>query len=183
MASKARLPVRVNRVDFACPQHVWLGDIFGTRVIGFAGSSALSALFWLGPGLLKFCVHVACRANHLLRSKAVQPLAEKICPCAVGQITFTPSRHPVPSRGAARNRHERGAGCGGRWSRRKACAETSGRRSRVVLAPRRWRQVGDDCFGNRAVDGDNKPGSPGRARSKPLKPLRRECRVYPVNLW
>jgi hypothetical protein len=25
--------------------------------------------------------------------------------------------------------------------------------------------------------------SPGRARSKPLKPLRRECRLIPVNLW
>jgi len=25
--------------------------------------------------------------------------------------------------------------------------------------------------------------SPGRARSKPLKPLRRECRMIPVNLW
>jgi hypothetical protein len=32
-------------------------------------------------------------------------------------------------------------------------------------------------------DGDNKPGSPGRARSKPLKPLRREGRIDPVNLW
>jgi len=24
-------------------------------------------------------------------------------------------RRPVPNRGAARDRHERGAGCGGRW--------------------------------------------------------------------
>jgi hypothetical protein len=28
-----------------------------------------------------------------------------------------------------------------------------------------------------------KPGSPGRARNKPLKPLRREGRIDPVNLW
>src|SRR5580698_4258241 len=51
-----------------------------------------------------------------------------------------------------------------------------GRRNRVVLTPRRWRQVlkkltllGDD--------GDKKARSPGRARRKPLKPLRGECRV------
>jgi hypothetical protein len=28
-----------------------------------------------------------------------------------------------------------------------------------------------------------KPGTPGRSRSRPLKPLRGECRVIPVNLW
>jgi hypothetical protein len=92
MASKTRFPVWVVRVYFACPQHVWLGDVFGTRVIGFAGSSALSALFWLGPGLLKFCVHVACRANHLLRSKAVQPPAEKFALAPSGK---SPLRLPA----------------------------------------------------------------------------------------
>jgi hypothetical protein len=44
-----------------------------------------------------------------------------------------------------------------------------GRRSRVVLTPRRRRQV---CGGNSAGDGDKKARSPGRARNKPLKPLR-----------
>src|SRR5258707_15331436 len=44
-----------------------------------------------------------------------------------------------------------------------------GRRSRVVLTPRRRRQVGG---GNSADDGDKKARSPGRARNKPLKPLR-----------
>ena len=43
------------------------------------------------------------------------------------------------------------------------------RRSRVVLTPRRWRQVGGIIS---ADDGDNKARSPGRARRKPLKPLR-----------
>jgi hypothetical protein len=47
----------------------------------------------------------------------------------------------VPShRGATRDRHGRGTGCGGR-----GCADNerrkSGRRSRVVLTPRRWCQV------------------------------------------
>jgi hypothetical protein len=39
------------------------------------------------------------------------------------------------------------------------------------------------CLRITACDGDNKPGSPGRARRKPLKPLRREGRNDPVNLW
>src|SRR3954447_21252717 len=42
-----------------------------------------------------------------------------------------------------------------------------GRRSRVVLTSRRWRQV---C--SNADDGDKKARSPGRARRKPLNPLR-----------
>ena len=44
----------------------------------------------------------------------------------------------------------------------------------MVLTPRRRRQV---CGDNSAGDGDKKARSPGRARRKPLKPLRRECRV------
>src|SRR4030081_3522930 len=44
-----------------------------------------------------------------------------------------------------------------------------GRRSRVVLAPRRWRQVGGVIS---AGDGGKQARSPGRARRKPLKPLR-----------
>src|ERR1700738_5316259 len=52
-----------------------------------------------------------------------------------------------------------------------------GRRSRVVLTPRRWRQVRG---GDSADDGGKQARSPGRARRKPLKPLRRECRVIPV---
>jgi hypothetical protein len=52
-----------------------------------------------------------------------------------------------------------------------------GRRSRVVLTPRRRRQVGDDAS-HHADDGDKKARSPGRVRRKPLKPLRRKCRVF-----
>jgi hypothetical protein len=44
-----------------------------------------------------------------------------------------------------------------------------GRRSRVVLTPRRWCQVGGS---NSADDGGKRARSPGRARYKPLKPLR-----------
>jgi hypothetical protein len=44
-----------------------------------------------------------------------------------------------------------------------------GRRSRVVLTPRRWRQVGERNF---TGDGGKKARSPGRARNKRLKPSR-----------
>ena len=51
------------------------------------------------------------------------------------------SSHPVPLRGAFRERHERGAGM--RWT--QAARETGvlagGRPNRVVLTPRRWCQV------------------------------------------
>src|SRR5579872_6999929 len=54
-----------------------------------------------------------------------------------------------------------------------------GRRSRVVLTPRRWRQVCGDIPQAMVA---KKPGSPGRARRKPLKPLRGECRATGVTV-
>jgi hypothetical protein len=68
-------------------------------------------------------------------------------------------------------------GCGMRWTlwRRKTSGARSGRRSRVVLTPRRWRQVGGSVS---AGDSGKKARSLGRARRKPLKPLRGECRVF-----
>src|SRR5580692_694729 len=48
-------------------------------------------------------------------------------------------------------------------------AYSCGRRSRVVLTPRRWRQVGERNF---TGDGGKQARSPGRARSKLLKPSR-----------
>jgi len=67
-------------------------------------------------------------------------------------------------------------GQGMRWTRRRADERPArGRRSRMVLMPRRWHQVGG---GNSADDGGKKARSPGRVRSKPLKPLRGECRAF-----
>jgi hypothetical protein len=95
-------------------------------------------------------------------------------PVGTGVLRFG----PVPLRGAARDRHGRGAGCGGR-----GCAldewRGGGRRSRVVLTPRRWCQVRESNF---ADDGGKRARSPGRARRKPLKPLRGECRVNRCDL-
>jgi hypothetical protein len=79
-----------------------------------------------------------------------------------------------PHRGAARDRHGRGAGCGGRGVALLTRARTRGRRSRVVLTPRRWRQASRRYP---LGDGGKQARSPGRARYKLLKPLRGECRV------
>ena len=77
------------------------------------------------------------------------------------QFTHAPSH---PARGAARDRHETRGGM--RWPRwtRLTSVTRCGRRSRVVLTPRRWRQVSRVTSWS---DGGKKARSPGRARSKP----------------
>src|SRR5713226_8368422 len=110
---------------------------------------------------------------------------------------------PVP-RGAARDRHGRGAGCGGRGSvgaqmesqggsfiglvsvvqhadeRRMLRTEKSCGPDAPTLASSLRRRVpaqpGQTCRQS-ASDGGKQARSPGRARRKPLKPLRREGRV------
>jgi hypothetical protein len=93
--------------------------------------------------------------------------------------------HPGLTGGAFRDRH-------GRWVRdavdaacqARSSARTNdiarGRRSRVVLTPRRWRQVLEKQASCKLLGGDGgkQARSPGRARNKPLKPLRREGRVF-----
>jgi hypothetical protein len=99
------------------------------------------------------------------------------CPVPFAKIfwfTFDPNHLfifaiPAQYRGAFRDRHERRA-----WDAMDAVAPRTngafrGRRSRVVLTPRRRRQVGERNFTD---DGDKKARSPGRARNRLLKPLR-----------
>jgi hypothetical protein len=98
---------------------------------------------------------------------AVQPSLQKYFASPIGRSSFIDSAvHPTEGRiaivtdagldamDAAATRDER-----------RRC----GRQSRVVLTPRRWRQVGGS---DSAGDGGKKARSPGRARRKPLKPLR-----------
>ena len=61
---------------------------------------------------------------------------------------FYNSRRPVPKEGRCATSSTRK---GMRWTRRrrKTSGASRGRRSRVVLTPRRWRQVGDDAFASR----------------------------------
>jgi hypothetical protein len=98
-----------------------------------------------------------------LRS-VVQPLSQKYF--CFSESTNQSIPHPVPPlpRGAYRDRH-------GRWVRDVVDAwvlqdelHRGVRRSRVVLTPRRWRQVGGIIS---AGDGGKQARSPGRARSKP----------------
>jgi hypothetical protein len=75
---------------------------------------------------------------------------------------------PVPQRGVSRSSRtlERDAVDAGALEDER---RFRGRPSRVVLTPRRRRQVDG---GNSVGDGDKQARSPGRARNKPLKPLR-----------
>ena len=76
---------------------------------------------------------------------------------------------PAQHRGAFRDRHERRAGDAMDASCAFDESASCGRRSRVVLTPRRRRQVGERNF---TGDGDKKARSPGRARNRLLKPSR-----------
>jgi hypothetical protein len=118
----------------------------------------------------------------------VQSFSEKYSTSPLGRHSFIDLLSRL-ARGAYRDRHGRwvrdavdAAASGALANRRADERRFRGRRSRVVLAPRRWRQAGDDAS-HHTGDGGNKARSPGRARNKPLKPLRRECRMRPVNLW
>ena len=77
----------------------------------------------------------------------------------------------IPARTEGRFAIVTNVGQGMRWTRVALLtrAPTCGRRSRVVLTPRRRRQASQKCLRG---DGDKKARSPGRARRKPLKPLR-----------
>src|SRR6202161_3416085 len=99
----------------------------------------------------------------------VQSLAQKYSGSLLTQITCISSAIPAHTQGAFRDRHERRVGM--RWTRVALLTRAlfRGRRSRVVLTPRRWRQVGERNF---TGDGGNKARSPGRARNKLLKPSR-----------
>ena len=77
------------------------------------------------------------RANY---RKPFKPLGEKYSGFPPDPNHLTIRRCPAPPRGVC-DRHGRGAGCGGREERSRRERFCCGRRSRVVLMPRRWRQV------------------------------------------
>ena len=110
---------------------------------------------------------IARRANQLrcFWTPLSSPLSKNIS-ALQNQKSAYMSPRPVPQRGVAQRHETRG---GMRWTQAapKTRAFSSGRRSRVGLAPRRRRQV----RGSRSAgDGDKPARSPGRARRNPLKP-------------
>src|SRR5258705_1349583 len=126
----------------------------------------------------------------------VQPPLQKFSGSAFDKNQFNESGHP-PHRGAYHDRHERGAGCGGRGSVLRAKRLQGGFYESVsdtehaderrllrtakscgpdapTLASSLRRHVGPTGLRQptSADDGGKQARSPGRARSKPLKPLR-----------
>jgi len=92
------------------------------------------------------------------------------------------SRHPGPTNEGRRDRHGRWA-----WDAVDAgCASDEGAIPADGEVVWSWHPDADAKLATMlrivACDGGKKARSPGRARSKPLKPLRRECRVFRLQL-
>src|SRR5450631_323569 len=100
-----------------------------------------------------------------LVDRRVQPPLQKYFTSPVGQIISTNSPHPTPQEGRIMAVAKRGVGCGGRGSVLRAMGSQGGfrpvsdhkhadercccvRQNRVVLTPRRWRQVLRSCVGS-----------------------------------
>ena len=109
------------------------------------------------PARKKF--RLCCRANHLYELAPFLPRQEG----RLATVTNVGVRNAVDERALPDGRY------------------LVGRRSRVVLAPRRWCQVLESKL--LRDDGDKKARSPGRPRRKPLKLSRGECRLISVYLW
>jgi hypothetical protein len=76
-----------------------------------------------------------------LVDRRVQPPLQKYFASPVGQIISTNSCHPVPHRGAYRDRHERGMGCGGRGSVLRAMGSQGGFLGIRERSPARGREM------------------------------------------
>src|ERR1700733_5715807 len=113
----------------------------------------------------------------------VHSLCQKYFALPVGQIIFIPSRRPVPDRGALRGRHDSlardamDAVVSKRRTTRRRTAKSCGPDVSTLTFNRPMMLT--HCGG----DGGKKARSPGRARKKPLKPSRGECRNVSAYLW
>ena len=96
------------------------------------------------------------------------------------QAPFRPSR--ARTRGVSRSSRTLDAGSGGRFGASRRTALTRTAKSCGPDIPTLI-SSGRQCLRIAACDGDNKPGSPGRSRRKPLKPLRGESRMIRQYLW
>src|SRR5471030_923674 len=107
----------------------------------------------------------------------VQPFFQKYFHSLLTQITCISLA--IPSHTEGRFAIVTDVGHGMRWTQAAHLTRAipCGRRSRVVLTPRRWCQVGERNF---ADDGGKQARSPGRARGKPLKPSRAGMPGVPV---
>jgi hypothetical protein len=120
------------------------------------------------------------RANATGARSVVQPLLQKYSDFQKWQISLYPWPSRFHKRGASRSSRTLDAGCDGRKALRAILARTNG-------ADRTAKSCGPDASTlvsswriQFADDGDKRARSPGKARNKPLKPLRGECRAFPV---
>jgi hypothetical protein len=133
------------------------------------------------------CRHIAGRRpgrgdlpvgkNFRISENAVKPLSQKYSGFQKTQISFiTPPSRPTPK---GRFAIVTDVGGGMRWTRMRCKTGSVGADGEVVWS--RHPDAGVRSAGKYpAADGGKKDRSPGRARRKPLKPLRGECRVSPV---
>jgi hypothetical protein len=106
---------------------------------------------------------------------AVQISEQKYFASRFARSRLIDSIHPVPERGAYASSRTLGREAVDADSTRdEGCCR--GRRSRMVLTPRRRRQVARNELS--CSDGGKKARSPGRVRRKPLKPLRRNAGLF-----
>jgi len=132
-----------------------------------------------GRTLALALVHgVICPTGSFAKSLS-SPLCKNISLSPSGKSSLQARPVPPRLRGTYASSRTLGAGCDGRGSdaRRAALARTA--KSCGPDAPTLASSFAKQSRG----DGGNKARSPGRARRKPLKPLRREGRVKPVYLW
>jgi hypothetical protein len=117
------------------------------------------------------CPNRRCRSTGLPRADDGGNLFLKIRNFACSRTQITCISFAVPAHTKGRFAIVTDVGQGMRWTRvaRLTRAHPCGRRSRVVLTPRRWRQVSQKCLRG---DGGKQARSPGRARNKLLKPSR-----------
>jgi hypothetical protein len=114
------------------------------------------------------------RANHFVLSEVMSspPAANTLLP--LFRNIWLSSCVPRPiKRGVSRSSRTLGGGCDGRGGARDERAG-HGRTSRVVLAPRCWRQASRAIGLRRGLSSRH----PGESAEQPLTPLRGGCRLY-----
>jgi hypothetical protein len=207
-----KLPRKASRLDVSNGFRLCENSDFEARRMG--GAKRYPSFSETAMGFAKGSTHPTCplilpdgQITSCFPKWPVQPPLQKYfrsCLTQITSISLTVSFH----RGAIARRHERGAGCGGRESARRATAiagrdeprersasarddrRFSGRQSRVVLTPVAGVKFAEASRPDRVRQNLNprttvttRTRSPGRARNKPLKPLRGECRLIRLNLW
>src|SRR6202012_538206 len=119
------------------------------------------------------CGKTTRRANHQTLSS---PPAKNfpLCPSAKSSL----QARAIPPRSEGRFAIVTNVGCGMRWTRQRRQTSDAGRgrRSRVVLTPRRWRQLGDDAFASHRGWWQESPVTRESAKETVKTIGERECR-------